>query len=329
MIYMNSKIDGEWKSLYVPEVVDFDGMQEPAYTSCIKTFCGKPATRFDYAGTDIAVLSWCSRMNGLRKDIKESYFQWKDMLDKASEEENTKIYLAWRKGEYYYVGKMDLDNAMAVQEAPKEEPEAPRKHRELAELTDHLALLGTRRLLRTVGPGEYYDGQEFKFLSNRHPAPANKFIPVLASRYMMGVIIPNALLAREYGYRVTRETAMRALDYCMRTGKKRTSVLYWEAYVASNRHDAQGKLFSFYVEGIKADGTEVEKDRRCFFKKFVDLKQKDATQCRKTKNETKVSELLERMKSEPELKTMSHRQLMALGITNRAARLFMKAREEA
>ena len=42
----------------------------------------------------------------------------------------------------------------------------------------------------------------------------------------------------------------------------------------------------------------------------------------------KVAELLERMKQEPELSTMSHRQLMATGISDRAARLFMKVREE-
>lgn len=323
MIYLNRKVDGEWKSMYLAEVNDFTMLNGIPQEKCMEMFHGVPVERFEYGGSYTAIAEWCMAHNKLGASMREKYFEYKKAMKEQGEKEGRKLYIQTLNGSsWQYVDQDWVDSVMSM---------AARKAdtREFTALTEFQDLLSTGKLLRRVAPGAYYDGPEFKFLSNRHPSPAQRFIPVLASRYMMNVIIPNSLLAREYGFIVGKETAMRALDYCMRTGKKPGAVGFWEEYVASGRNSAQYRLFSFYVDGIKADGTEVPREKRCFFKKFVDLKLKDAKPRRKSRNCSKVEELLERMKKEPELRAMSHRQLMASGISDRAARLFMKAREEA
>ena len=325
---MNTKIDGVWQSFYVPEAQDFTGVAEDSRAKCHELFLGKPSTKFSYDGKDHEIFSWCCRMNAMRKEMKDKYFRWKPLLDKEGDKEGTKMYLAQRGGETVYVPREDLEKVLALANTG-EKPAERTPERKLKPIEDSMALLSTGRILRIVAPGEYYDGPEFKFLSNRHPSPADKFIRRLATEYMMNVIIPNALLARDYGFSVGGETAMAALDYCMRTGKKRESVAHWEAYLAREDQSEQTRLFSFYVDGVKSDGTPVEADHRCFFKKFVDLKIKDAKPRRKSRTESAVDALLERMKKEPELRTISHRKLMESGISNRVARMFMKVREDA
>lgn len=322
MIYMNRKVDGEWRTVYLSEVGDFAALSGTAQAVCMEKFHGRQVERFEYDGAYEAIAEWCTRMNTLGAIMRSQYFNYKDDMKEQADKEGSRLYLQTTDGKnWQYVDQEWVDSVLSTASI-KPEPG-------FSCLSDHMALVSTKKLLHSVAPGKYYDGPEFKFMSNRHPSPAEKFVPVLASRYMMNVIIPNSLLAREYGFLVGKETAMRALDHCMRTGKKPGSVTYWDAYLASGKQSAQYRLFSFYVDGIKSDGTEVQRDKRCFFKKFVDLKLKECVQCRKSRNGSRVSELLERMKKEPELRSMSHRQLMAAGISDRAARMFMKAREEA
>ena len=321
MIYMNRKVDGDWKSMYLAELPDFASLAGGSRTVGMVLFHGIPVERFEYSGPFEAVAEWCSRMNPICAEMREQYFAFKDDMKTAGDKEGRKLYLQKAPdSDWQYVDQEWVDSVLNA--ASKKSTGG------MCALTDHMLLLSTRRLLHGIAPGRYYDGPEFKFLSNRHPSPAERFIPVLASRYMMNVVIPNSLLAREYGFMVDEETAMKALDYCMRTGKKPAALAYWDAYLGEGKQAAQYRLFSFYVNGLKSDGSEVPKEKRCFFKKFIDLKHKDAQPCRKSRNMNKVAELLERMKQEPELSTMSHRQLMATGISDRAARLFMKVREE-
>lgn len=195
-------------------------------------------------------------------------------------------------------------------------------------ITDFKALTSTRKLLKAIGGKLYYDGPDFKFESNRHQSPADSYIITLAKQYLMKVIIPNVLLAKKFGWFTEGPLALKALNYCMVTGKCKRAIEAWDKYVRDN--DASRpiiELYNLYATNIKRDGTEVEKSRQWYFDKFVNLKCKDnKTKFRKGKTQDVVAELLVRMDSESELKTASHRELMKMGISNLTARQFMKAR---
>lgn len=202
-------------------------------------------------------------------------------------------------------------------------------------VTDFKALLSTRQMLKCINIA-YYTGLEFKFESNRHPSPAKAYIATLAQTYVMQVLIPNALIAKQYKKQIDTEAVKKALDYCMTTGKSQKSVEYWTEFVQTDRDSYIEVLqkFWFYVYDIKRDGTQVEASHRCYLDKYIDKKTDGANSVysgerkafRKSKNQDEVQKLVERMANEPELKTASHRRLMELGITNRIARQFMKAR---
>lgn len=217
-----------------------------------------------------------------------------------------------------------------IPEAHREQPaEQPREQPADSTVTDFHLLLSTRRMLGHLG-SPYYDGADFKFESNRHPSPSATYIVKLAKEYMMNVIIPNALLAAKYGVSVNGRCVGKAIDYCMRTGKSEKSVEAWEE-AKKDQAKMQDILekYNFYVVGMNRDGTEVKKERRCYFDKFVSLKVKDAKKFKKSKNTDVVADLIKRMETEPELRKMSHRELMAMGISNRAARMFEEARKKA
>jgi hypothetical protein len=261
------------------------------------------------------VNGWFSRLNATIQYMRNNYFQLvASKYMKAGEQ------LEYNLG----TGEWSVPVSGELPATPQEPTAAP-VHRE--SIKEFRLLLSTRKLLGYLGV-DYYEGQEFKFLSNRHPAPAESYVPTLAKEYMMKVIIPNALLADKHWKKIPLETAVEALDYCMRTGKTPGAVQFWEQM----RNDP-GKMnpvlekYTFYVLGKRRDGRDIEADHRCYFDKYVSLKGKDAPKFKRGKNQDVVDSLLKRMESEPALKTMSHRQLMAAGITNRVARLFMAARK--
>jgi hypothetical protein len=264
------------------------------------------------------VNGWFNRLNTTIQEMRNNYFQLvASKYLKAGEQ------LEYDLG----TGEWKVPDSVALPEpapAPAA-PEAPAVRESKG--AGFRLLLSTRKLLGSLGV-DFYDGPEFKFASNRHPSPAESYVPTLAKEYMMKVIIPNALLAEKHWKKIPMETAVEALDYCMRTGKSPEAVQSWE-----QMKNDPGKLnpvlekYTFYVLGKRRDGRDIEADHRCYFDKYVSLKGKDAPKFKRGKNQEVVYSLLKRMESEPALKTMSHRQLMAAGITNRVARLFMEARK--
>lgn len=194
-------------------------------------------------------------------------------------------------------------------------------------VSDYRLLLSTRRMLGFLGV-DYYDGPDCKFESNRHPSPAKGCLTRIAKNYLMTIIIPNALLAIKYGATIEK-IAFEALDYCMKTGKSSASVDAWETLKADQKTMADiAQKYNFYVYGVKRDGTMLDAEHECYLEKFVSLKCKKNKRFKKSKNADVVADLIKRMDKEPELRKMSHRKLLALGITNRAARMFMKARNQ-
>lgn len=249
---------------------------------------------------------WFQQINGTVSRLRDMYFQWVGNGDMR----------AGQEFEYSFQTR-----ACTL-------PSTPQPRAETAERVDEFHyLISTRKLLGFLGV-DYYDGPEFKFLSNRHPSPAESYIPTLAKEYMMQLVVPNALIALKHGKVFSLESAMSALDHCMTTGKSQESVLYWQALKAdASRMNPILEKYTFYVLGKRRDGRDIEADHRCYFDKYVSLKAKDAKTFKKSRNQDVVDGLLKRMESEPELKTMSHRQLMAAGISDRPARMFMEARK--
>ena len=198
-------------------------------------------------------------------------------------------------------------------------------------ITDYKALLSTRSMLKAIGGNLYYNGPEFKFESNRHPSPAKGYISTLAKHYLMAIIIPNALLGQKFFKYVHGKCLFEALNHCMTTGKSEKSTAYWdEIKDAPDFRNSIIEKWLFYVAGMKRDGSMLEESHRCYFDKYINLRCKsNVTKFRKGKTQDGVENLLARMNTEPELKTASHRKLMELGISDRQARLFMKARKAA
>lgn len=199
------------------------------------------------------------------------------------------------------------------------------------ELTDWEALLSTRNILKHF-PGYHYNGPEFKFNSHLHRSPAGSYIPTLAKQYLMQVLIPNALLyyklaGADCKVRWHVDVLKQAISHCMVTGKSEKSVEAWWEYLKSGDANEIADLWNLYVYNISRDGTDVADSRHCYFDKFVSLKCKDnETKFRRGKSQDAVEELLARMEKEPGLKTASKRELVALGVSQRSALKFIKAR---
>lgn len=214
---------------------------------------------------------------------------------------------------------------------PKESEPANTEHSDPQPkiITNYQALISTRKLLKAIGGNLYYDGPIFKFESNRHQSPADAYLSTLAKQYMMQVIIPNALLAKKFGWFIVGRSAIDALDYCMTTGKCQRVKDSWKRFKSDDKLLTPIKdLYNFYAANTKRDKTPIENDRQWYFDKFVNLKCKEnTTKFRKGKTQDAVDDLLARMENEPELKTASHRRLMEMGVSNQAARHFMKARK--
>lgn len=253
-------------------------------------------------------------LNTLYRRMCENYFGWVKSKEITA---GTAIRFDRPTHEYYIVDDTAQQNVAETE-------------------SDWAMLISTRKVVAKF-PGYYYDGAEFKFLSNRHPSPARGYMHALACEYIKGIIIPNALLYYHLsGSNNTKciptSSVEAALDYCMTTGKSATAKDAWLDFKTNDtaKYDEVIGVYKFYVDNVKRDGTAVAKDRRCFFDKYVNTQlkttQDDLTKFRKSKHTDEVQKLLERMETEPELKTASRRALIAMGITDRLARQFMAAR---
>ena len=193
-------------------------------------------------------------------------------------------------------------------------------------ISNYRSLLSTRAMLVELGGKIYYDGPDFRFDSRHHPSPKESYLPKLAEEYLMRIFIPNCLLANKFGYLVDGNLMVSAMSHCMTTGKSRSATEAWER----KRNEIMGPVierWNFYMAGKKADGTFLPNEKRCYFDKYVSLHSGEFTrQYTRGKCQDRVRELLARVEKEPELLTMSHRELLAKGIGDRTARQFMKAR---
>ena len=215
-----------------------------------------------------------------------------------------------------------------IVEAPAEETKEAPKPTVIAKkgITDYHSLLSTRAMLSELGGNLYYDGPDFRFDSRHHPSPRESYLQHLAEEYLMRVIIPNGLLAKKFGYSVDWKLMASALKHCMTTGKSLSATEAWERRKKEIIKPVVER-WNFYIAGKNADDTDVPKEKRCYFDKYVSLHSGEFTkQYTRGKCQDMVKELLARVEKEPELKTMSHRELLAKGISDRTARQFMKAR---
>lgn len=222
---------------------------------------------------------------------------------------------------------------------PKTEAEKPaevktvrqKKCAEICEF-DFKCLLSTRKMLNCIGRTIFYDGYDFKFVSNRNPHPNQGKIKWLCLHYMMTVIIPNALLGKKYGVQIPPDAPGKALAYCMETGKNEDSIVAFRGMIGEEWGDIIEK-YNLYVNNVKREGNPVDKGTEWFFDKYVNLHiTEDSLDCkdkfRKGKSQDGVRELMERLEKEPELKSMTYRQLLDKGIPQRTAKLFMKSRRK-
>ena len=191
------------------------------------------------------------------------------------------------------------------------------------------ALLSTRRMARTLGV-HYGRDDECRFDGCHNRSPSASFIPILAMKYMRSVIIPNALFAVKNGVE-PGDLWMPALDYCMTTRKSKESAARWETEKADGDTLAEARrIYEYYVHGKMDDGG-IMKKRYCFDgylnKTMPDKFEIRSVPRKKTNAELAVDELLKRMETEAGLKTASRRDLIKLGIPERTANLFLKARK--
>lgn len=252
--------------------------------------------------------------------LRTRFYKLKDEFFKQKEN-GRKINAIGPDNRYYFnAGPLEVPN-VAVQEDTQRQ-----------ELHEWKALLSTRRIVAMTG-ATLYEGPEFKFRSNLHPSPSADAIDALAKYYTMNIIIPNALLAmhllgRKSGGIWGKECFPHALHYCMTTGKSSKSIEAWNEYMKTITVKSVIKLWKKYVTNMDENGNPIPSDRQWYFRKFVDLRCKgNSSKFRKSKNQDELQKLLERMKSEPELKTATHRRLVELGLSDTLARQFMKARK--
>lgn len=327
MILSNWKDNyGEWHDACIIEESDIDlfrrGIFAPSVDNLLRVVkTGIPlnpsALLYPFPEENSTVNTMIGMLKGRFRNLKEAFFQ-----------SNCTINAIDGNNQYYF-RKAD-DTAEETQEESKEATETPAESE--YDITDYRTLLSTRAMLKAIGD-VYYDGLEFKFQSNRHPSPARAYILPLAKEYMMQVIIPNALIAKKFRKRIDPVAVKRAIHHCMTCGKSEASIAAWKDLAREHAAEILDKYW-FYVLDMNRDGSSVSSDRRCYLEKFVDTRNAgtksvyagERKQFRKSKNQDAVEELLNRMEAEPELRTASHRRLMELGVTNRTARLFMKAR---
>ena len=325
MILSNWKDNyGEWHDACVIEESDIDifrrGIFAPSVDNLMRVIrIGVPlnpsALLYPFPEDNTTVNTMIGMLKGRFRNLKETFFQSGCTVN------------AIDGNNQYYFKKDD-----ATEEAPAESKEAPAEPESEYDITDYRTLLSTRQMLKAIGD-VYYDGLEFKFQSNRHPSPSRAYILPLAKEYMMQVIIPNALIAKKFRKRIDPVAVKRAIHHCMTCSKSEASIAAWKELAREHAAEILDKYW-FYVLDLNRDGSEVPSDRRCYLEKFVDTRNAgvksvyngDRKQFKKSKNQDAVQELLNRMEAEPELRTASHRRLMELGVTNRTARLFMKAR---
>lgn len=194
---------------------------------------------------------------------------------------------------------------------------------------EYKSLTSTRKMLIALGNPQY-DGPDFRFVSNADKHPKESEIYALATKYLMNVIIPNGLLAKQYGAIFDINTVYAALKHCMTTAKSIQSIMYWQDFVSTDSAELTKMvdIIKFYLFNIKSDGTPVEPNRRCFFKKFVDKKCTELKTFRKGKLSDELQKLLKRAETEPELKTATKRQLMGMGVSERLALKFIQCRKK-
>lgn len=317
---------GEWHDACIIEESDIDlfrrGIFAPSVDNLLRVIkTGVPlnpsALLYPFPEDNSTVNTMIGMLKGRFRNLKEAFFQ-----------SNCTINAIDGSNQYYF-RKAD-DSEEPAEEAPVEPKEAPAESE--YDIADYRTLLSTRAMLKAIGD-VYYDGLEFKFQSNRHPSPARAYILPLAKEYMMQVIIPNALIAKKFRKRIDPVAVKRAIHHCMTCGKSEASIASWKELAREHAAEILDKYW-FYVLDMNRDGSEVPSDRRCYLEKFVDTRNAgtksvyagERKQFRKSKNQDAVEELLSRMEAEPELRTASHRRLMELGVSDRTARLFMKAR---
>ncbi len=255
-----------------------------------------------------------ARFNNLKNAFFELHMQGK------------KINAYGPNGFYFNDGSEPATESAKPTEETIEKPQVSNR------LENWEALLSTRRIVAMTG-ATIYDGPEFKFKSNRRESPAAGAIDGLAKAYTMDVIIPNALLALHLlGKKANAywdgNCFGKAIRYCMTTGKSQKSIDAWEAYLKETEGKELSRLWNQYVANVDKNGGEIAADHQWYFKKYIDRRcQENTTKFRKGKNQDALNELLKRMETETELKTASRRKLMDMGISERLARQFMKARK--
>ena len=300
------------KRLYTAEEEDFPNLNQQAILDLKEKYLGKETAVFHSISYKDNQRIWSQnttdRLNSMAKSMLEYLF-------KCIEVKNVRgTVLFLRNGE---CGWMDE----SVKPQKEEEPTYP-------DITDYKAFTSTRKTLIAIGGNIVYDGNEYKFESDKHRSPAREYIPRLCKTYLMQVVIPNALLSKKFRHGTTFETVFNAVDHCMTVGKSVKSQDFWKEFKESDDIQEIKDAINFYVFDKKRDGSAVDSQHRCYFDKFVSLNCKSQTKFKKGKLDEEVGKLIKRMKDEPELGTASYRQLREMGISDRLARLFMKKRGE-
>ncbi len=312
--------NGEWHDACILEDFDIEMFSKTPFASALETLrravvVGKlinpHALIYTFPEDNSSVNAMLSMLRNRYTNLKNAFFNSK-----------YKVNAIDANNQYYF--HKDTDDAPVNTEQKAEQCTS-------TAIDNWEALLSTRKIIALTGAA-VYDGPEFKFRSNLHPSPAANAIDALAKDYAMNVIIPNALLALKLlGKNSTAYWAGncfgKAIRHCMTTGKAEKSVEAWEAYLEETGGKALSALWNKYVANLDAEGNPIPVDHQWYFNKYVDLRCKDnKTKFRKGKNQDAVAELLKRMETEQELKTASRRKLMEMGISERLAQLFMKAR---
>lgn len=319
---------GTWHDRCIVEPFDVDSLFKGPYErikdKVLKvTPLGKPINphylRYGYTDGDNGMVNAALGMIRTRfNNLKTAFFEY--------HKQGTTINAYGPDGYYFNDGSAPATESAQPTEENIEKPQ------EANRLDNWEALLSTRRII-AMTKATLYDGPEFKFKSNLHPSPAAGAIEALAKDYTMNVIIPNALLALHLlGKKAEAywdgNCFGKALRHCMTTGKAQKSIDAWNDYVKAAEGKSLIRLWNKYVANLDENGEAIAADHRWYFKKFIDLRCKaNTTKFRKSKNQDELQKLLDRMKTEPELKTASHRRLVELGLSDHLARQFMKARK--
>lgn len=299
------------KRLYTAEEEDFPQLNQQAIIDLKEKYLGKETAAFHSISYKDNQRIWsqntADRLNSMAKTML-------DYLFKCIEVKNVRgTVLFLRNGECGWLDE-------STKPKKEEEPTYP-------DITDPKAFTSTRKTLIAIGGNIVYDGPEFKFESDKHRSPARDYIPRLCKNYLMQVVIPNVLLSKKFRHGTTFDTVFNAVDHCMTVRKSLKSQEFWTEFKGSDDIQEIKDAINFYVFNKKRDGTEVDGLHRCYFDKFVNLNCKTQTKFKKGKLDEEVDKLIKRAETEPELKTMSKRELVEKGISQRLALMFMKKRK--